>query len=105
MSETKEKDVKEIKDTELEEVTGGISVYSDNETITMYFSTSENPSTMMTEIKNNIQRQSGCFLYSNVTDTLQGLLNEMSNTKKTYLKINYKRDGEMITEISVNILL
>ena len=96
--------VKELKDTELEKVSGGLNVWSDEGTITMYFSTTDNPSSMMTSIKNNIDRQTGCILDTNVSSTLQNLLNEMSNTGKTYLKINYTKSGEMITEISVNTM-
>ena len=94
----------ELKDEELEKVAGGLSVYSDEGTITMYFSTSDNPSEMINTIKNNIQDQLGCFLYPNISDTLQNLLNDMSNNRQTYLKINYTRSGEFITDISVNIM-
>ena len=94
----------ELKDEDLEKATGGISVYSDEGTITMYFSTSENPSEKLTTIKNKIQDQLGCFLCTDVSNTLQGLLNDMSNNGKTYLKINYTKDGEFITAISVNTL-
>ena len=95
---------KELKEAELGKVVGGINVYSDEQTITMYFQTSENPSQMMTTIKNNIDKQVGCFLHPDVSNTLQGLLDEMSRTGKTYLKINYTKSGEFITDISVNIM-
>ena len=93
-----------LADDDLEQVTGGLNVYSDERTITMCFSFSDNPSEMMMSIKNNIDRQTGCILHPLVSNTLQNLLNEMSNTGKTYLKINYTKRGEMITDISVKIL-
>ena len=95
----------ELKDEELEKVAGGLNVYSDEATITMYFSSSDNPSEKLYAIKNKIQDQLGCFLDTNVSATLQNLLNDMSNNGKTYLKINYTKNGEFITDISVNTIL
>ena len=98
-------EIKELQDTELEKAVGGLNVYSDESTITMYFSGSDDPSALMYLIKNNINKQLGCYLDTNVTNDLQSLLNEMANTSKTYLKINYTKNGEFITSISVNTLL
>ena len=104
MVEKQEKDVIELKDTELEKVSGGLSAYFDGNTFTMYFSSSENPSEMMVDIKNSIQRQKGYYLHPNVSNVLQNLLDEMSNTGKTYLKINYTSNDDFITDISVIVM-
>lgn len=103
MSENSE--LKELKDSELKKAVGGLDVYSDENTITMYFSYSENPSVLLFSVKNYIDRQIGCILDTNASNTLQNLLDEMSNTGKTYLKINYVKNGELITDISVNTVM
>ena len=101
---SEEKKTIELNDEELEKVAGGLSVYSDEGTITMYFSSSENPRGTLNTIKNKIQEQLGCFLYPNVSNALENLLNDMSNNGKTYLKINYTKIGEFITDFSINTM-
>lgn len=104
MSELKEKDVKELKDAELDKAVGGLDVYSDENTITMYFSSNDNPSELLFKVKNHADKVLGCYFDQKPSNDLQNLLNEMTNTKKTYLKINYVRDGLWIKDISLNTM-